>query len=82
MLVPMLLVNITSMLISYVAIAGHIVQPAIFITPNNLPNMLLPTLASATPIRSTILAILIFSVSLLIYRPFLKRLTTEVTHEK
>jgi len=82
MLVPMILVNITSMLISYVAIAGHIVQPAVFITPNNLPNMLLPTLASATPIRSTILAILIFSISLLIYRPFLKRLTTEVTHEK
>ncbi|MBZ6003098.1 PTS sugar transporter subunit IIC [Leuconostoc gelidum subsp. aenigmaticum] len=82
MLVPMILVNITSMLISYIAIAGHIVQPAVFITPNNLPNILLPTLASATPIRSTILAILIFSVSLLIYRPFLERLTTEVTHEK
>ena len=81
-LVPMLLVNITSMLISYVAIAGHIVQPAVFITPNNLPNILLPTLASATPIRSTILAVLIFSVSLLIYRPFLDRLMPEVTHEK
>lgn len=81
-LAPMILVNITSMLISYVAIAGHIVQPAIFITPNNLPNILLPTLASATPIRSTILAILIFSLSLLIYRPFIQRFMTEVTHEK
>lgn len=81
-LVPMLLVNIMSMLISYIAIAGHIVQPAIFIVPNNLPNILLPTLASPTPIRSTILAILIFSLSLLIYRPFVQRFMTEVPHEK
>ena len=82
MLVPMLLVNVSSLLISYIAVASHLVQPVVFLTPNNLPNALLPTLASNTPVRSTILAILIFMLSLLIYRPFIHRLMTEDSNEK
>lgn len=82
MLVPMLMTNIISMLISYTAIACHFIHPSVYITPSNLPNILLPTLASPTPIRSTLVTILIFCVSLLIYRPFLSRLILEVSHEK
>lgn len=81
-LVPMLMTNIISMLISYTAIACHFIHPSVYITPSNLPNILLPTLASPTPIQSTIVTILIFCISLLIYRPFLSRLMLEVSHEK
>lgn len=82
MLVPMILSNIISMLISYLAIALHVIHPSVYITPTNLPNILLPTLASPSPLPSLLVTIVIFCISLLIYQPFLSRLMREVPHEK
>lgn len=77
LIVPSLLVSTLSLLISYVAIALHFVKPVIFITPTHLPNLLLPTIASGTPIRSTILTIIILIMSYIIYKPFVMKLTSE-----
>lgn len=82
MLIPMLLINIIGTLIAYLAVFLHFTQPVVFITPSGMPNVLLPTLASSTPIQSTIIAILIFCLSILIYYPFTKRLMIEVPNEK
>lgn len=82
MLVPMLLVSVISQLIGYVAIATHFIQPVVYPTPMNIPNLLLPTIASTTPIRSTLVTVAVFILSIVIYRPFVHRLTEGVSYEK
>lgn len=81
-IIPMILVNLMSLVLSYLAIWTHFIQPIVFVAPDGLPNILLPSIASPTPIRATIVTVVIFALSVLIYRPFLSHITLEVPHEK
>ena len=78
----MILVNLMSLAISFIAITTHFIQPIVFVAPDSLPNLLLPTVASTTPIRSLVITVIILIGSVLIYRPFLSHLTLEVPGEK
>lgn len=80
--IPMILVNLMSLAISFIAITTHFIQPIGFVAPDSLPNLLLPTVASTTPIRSLVITVIILIGSVLIYRPFLSHLTLEVSGEK
>lgn len=80
--IPMILVNLMSLAISFIAITTHFIRPIVFVAPDNLPNLLLPTVASTTPIRSLVITVIILIGSVLIYRPFLSHLTLEVSGEK
>lgn len=80
--IPMILVNLMSLAISFIAITTHFIQPIVFVAPDSLPNLLLPTVASTTPIRSLVITVIILIGSVLIYRPFLSHLTLEVPGEK
>lgn len=81
-LIPMILVNLMSLSISFMALATHFMAPIVFVAPDGLPNIILPAVASPTPIRSILVTGLIFVLSLLIYRPFLSRIALEVPREK
>lgn len=80
--IPMILVNLMSLAISFIAITTHFIQPIGFVAPDSLPNLLLPTVASTTPIRSLVITVIILIGSVLLYRPFLSHLTLEVSGEK
>lgn len=80
--IPMILVNLMSLTISFLAITTHFIQPIVFVAPDSLPNLLLPTVASTTPIRSFLVTVIILIGAVLIYRPFLSHLTLEVPGEK
>jgi len=81
-LIPMILVSIMSITISYLAIALHLMAPPVFMTPVGMPTILTPTLASNSHLSAIIVTIIIFGLSILIYKPFIKQLTMEELNEK
>ena len=81
-LVPMILVSIMSITISYLTIALHLMAPPVFMTPVGMPTILTPTLASNSHLSAIIVTIIIFGLSILIYKPFIKQLTMEELNEK
>lgn len=79
MLIPMMLSSLSGSLLGFIAIKAHLIQPAIFNVPTNSPRLLLGYLASQNHWPSLIAVLLIFALTLWIYRPFVRYVTQEAS---
>ncbi|MDF7627277.1 PTS sugar transporter subunit IIC [Lactobacillaceae bacterium L1_55_11] len=81
MLVPLVLASVSSSLVGFIAIKLKLVDPAIFTVPTGTPRLITGLLASQSHWTSLLLILVIFALTLAIYRPFVLALGKEVTHE-
>jgi len=81
MLVPMILTSLLGTLIGYTAIVTHLIKPATLSTPNTTPSTLVSFLGSNDS-WSLLIVVIIFALSVVIYRPFIVIETSEVSYEK
>lgn len=81
MLVPMVLSSVVGTLVGYLAIATHLIKPTALVIPNNAPNLLTAFLGSGN-LSSLIVVAIVFVLTVLIYKPFIKIDNAEVQNEK